>query len=154
MAKETDALLREVTRLFLQVQHDGITCCGTTATGCTFLTEIGRNGAMTLAELSRRTRLDKGWTSRAVEALVQEGLLTKVPSPADRRTVSIDLSPVGAARFAALNDTLNQQAERIMCRIPVAERAQVARSLHLLAEALRAEAAGDPVPTNREEESR
>ena len=128
----------------MQAQREGIACCGTTPTQCTLLTEIGRNGAMTLAALSRRAGLDKGWTSRAVEALVQEGLLTKVPSPNDRRTVSIDLSAEGKARFEQLDRTLNRQAERVMTRIPAQERAQVTRALELLRAALRAEAEGGP----------
>ena len=34
---------------------------------------------MTLAELGRRLRLDKGWVSRTAEVLSQQGLLTKQP---------------------------------------------------------------------------
>ncbi|HWI64062.1 MAG TPA: MarR family transcriptional regulator [Symbiobacteriaceae bacterium] len=140
-----DSLLREVSRLFAQVQREGVACCGTTSTQCTLLTELGRNGPMTLADLGRRVGLDKGWISRAVEGLVQEGLLTKVPSADDRRTVIIDLSPAGHERFAELNRTLNQQAERVLARIPEAQRPGVVAAMELLKEALRAEAAGEPV---------
>ena len=71
-------LLREVARLHAHSQREQVACCnGTTSTQCLILTEVGRNGPMTLADLGRRTSLDKGWLSRAVETLVQEGLLTK-----------------------------------------------------------------------------
>jgi len=149
---QADSLLREVSRLFAQVQREGIACCGTTATQCTLLTELGRNGPMTLADLGRRVGLDKGWISRAVEALVQDGLLTKVPSAEDRRTVIIDLSPAGRARWGELNLTLNQQAERVLARLPQQQRGQVVAALELLTEALRAEAAGEPVLIQLEEE--
>lgn len=153
MSRLAGELLRDVTRLFSQVQRDGVACCGTTSTQCTLLTELGRNGAMTLAELGRRVGLDKGWTSRAVEGLVKEGLLAKEPSEDDLRTVIIDLTPAGSARFVELNTTLNEQAGRIMARVPRAEQEQVTRALALLAEALRAEAANDPVIISLEEMS-
>jgi len=149
MADHTDALLRELTRLFSQVQREGVACCGSTYTQCSLLTELGHSGAMTLADLGRRVELDKGWTSRAVETLVDDGLLIKEPSPEDRRMVSIALTPAGTTRFAELNETLNQQVGRIMGRIPSAERRQVIHALELLVEALRAEAAGEPPHAQR-----
>ena len=135
-------LLREVARLHAHSQREQVACChGTTSTQCLILTEVGRNGPMTLAELGRRTSLDKGWLSRAVETLVQEGLLTKALGDADRRTIRIALSPAGETRSQQLNETLNAHAERVMARIPPAEREQVARILARLYQALQEEAA-------------
>ena len=134
-------LLREVARQHAHSQRERVACChGTTSTQCLILTEVGRNGPMTLADLGRRTSLDKGWLSRAVETLVQEGLLTKALGDADRRTIRIALSPAGETRFQQLNETLNAHAERVMACIPVAEREQVAHALALLHQALQAEA--------------
>lgn len=142
---EAGAVLREVAVLFAQVQREGIACCGTTSTQCSVITELGRGGPMTLAELGRRLGLDKGWTSRTVEALVQEGLLLKEPSATDRRTVIISLTAEGEARYGELNSSLNGQSTRILNRIAPAERERVVRALTLVREALRAEAAGEPV---------
>jgi DNA-binding MarR family transcriptional regulator len=96
---------------------------------------------MTLADLGRRTSLDKGWLSRAVETLVQQGLLTKALGDSDRRTIQIALSPAGETRFQQLNETLNAHADRVMARIPLAERDQVAHALGQLYQALQAETA-------------
>src|SRR5436305_10376966 len=116
-------LLREVARIHVHVQREKVECChGTTSTQCLILTEVGRNGPMTLAELGRRLSLDKGWLSRAVETLVQEGLLTKELGADDRRTIRIAFSPEGETRYQQLNETLNAQAERVMSRLPIAER--------------------------------
>jgi DNA-binding MarR family transcriptional regulator len=134
-------LLREVARLHAHSQREQVACCnGTTSTQCLILTEVGRNGPMTLANLGRRTSLDKGWLSRAVEMLVQQGLLTKVPGDIDRRTIRIALSPAGQTRYQQLNETLDAHAQRVMARIPPAEREQVAHALARLYQALRAEA--------------
>lgn len=135
-------LLREVARLHVHSQREQVACCnGTTSTQCLILTEVGHNGPMTLADLGRRTSLDKGWLSRAVETLVQEGLLTKELGADDRRTIRIGFSSAGETRYQQLNETLNAQAERVMSRIPMAEREPVTHALTLLHQALQAEAA-------------
>src|SRR6516165_655145 len=109
----TGNLLREVARLHVHSQREQVACCnGTTSTQCLILTEVGRYSPMTLAELGRRTSLDKGWLSRAVETLVQHGLLTKTLGEIDRRTIKIALSPAGETRYQQLNETLNAHAER------------------------------------------
>jgi DNA-binding MarR family transcriptional regulator len=130
-------LLREVARLHVQLQRQCVAYCGgTTTTECTVLTELGRSGPVTLAALSRRIGFDKSWTSRAVENLVQEGLVEKVPSTQDRRTVRLSLSPAGEERLAALNHTLNALADQAFEYIPADQHAAVRSSLELLQKAL------------------
>jgi DNA-binding MarR family transcriptional regulator len=134
-------LLREVARLHVLTQREQVECCtGTTSTQCVILTEVGRSGPMTLADLGRRTSLDKGWLSRAVEKLVQEDLLTKALGNDDRRTIRIALSKAGETRFRQLNETLDAHAQRVMARIPSVERENVAQALALLYQSLQAEA--------------
>jgi DNA-binding MarR family transcriptional regulator len=133
-------LLREVARMYMQLQREDVSHCdSTTSTQCTILTELGRNGQMTLADLGRRVGLDKGWMSRTVEGLAEEGLVYKVPSETDRRTIHITLSPTGEARYHALNRTLNAQAERVISHIPATDRDCVFHALQLLREALQSE---------------
>jgi len=107
---------------------------------------------MTLADLGRRTSLDKGWLSRAVEKLVQEGLLSKTLGDDDRRTIRIALSVAGETRFRQLNETLDAHAQRVMARIPKAEQEQVAHALALLCQSLQAEATETPCPPSLGEE--
>jgi len=138
----TYAVLREIVRLYADAQRQGAACCsGTTRTQCLFITAIGWVGEMTLVELAHRLGLDKSWTSRVVDGLVAEGLLLKTPSPKDRRSVLISLSPQGHQRHAALNTTLNAHAARVMDRIPAAKREAVQEALELVLAALRAETA-------------
>src|SRR5216683_729478 len=138
--KSTGALLREVARLHTHLQRENVACCdGTTVTQCTVLTELGRSGPVPLAELSRRIGFDKSWTSRAVEHLVQEGLIEKVPHARDHRMVRLSLSPAGEQRLAELNMTLNRFSEQVMEHIPVEAHVEVHRALGLLLAALQAE---------------
>jgi len=111
-------------------------CSGTTTMQCTVLTELGRSGPVTLATLSRRIGFDKSWTSRAVENLVQEGLVAKVGSTQDRRTVCLSLSPAGEARLVALNAGLNALADQAFEYISAEQHVAVRSSLELLKLAL------------------
>ncbi|GHO95100.1 hypothetical protein KSF_051480 [Reticulibacter mediterranei] len=133
----TGALLREVARLHVQLQRNCVTFCGgTTVTQCTVLTELGRSGEVTLAELSHRIGFDKSWTSRAVEQLVQEGLVVKIPSQTDRRTVRLSLSAPGQDRVQDLHQMLNGLADQALERIPAQEHAAVRTALEWLQKAL------------------
>jgi|SRR5215204_3664223 len=134
------ALLREVARLYLQLQRSCVAACGDpSSTQCFILGEVYRSGPITQADLGRRLGLDKSWMSRAVEALVQEGLLVKNSAPEDRRMVVISLSKTGRKRAEELDRTLNEQAEQIIGRVPERQRPRIYESLRLLREALRAE---------------
>jgi DNA-binding MarR family transcriptional regulator len=145
----TGALLREVARLHTHLQRTNVACCaGTTVTQCTVLTELGRSGPVPLAELSRRIGFDKSWTSRAVEHLVQDGLIEKVSSQSDHRMVRISLSAVGEQRLRDLNGTLGALSERVMERIPASEHEGVERSLTLLLAALQTEVEDPSLPTD------
>jgi DNA-binding MarR family transcriptional regulator len=136
----TGALLREVARLHTHLQRENVACCGgTTVTQCTVLTELGRSGPIPLAALSRLIGFDKSWTSRAVEHLVQEGLIEKVPHASDHRMVRLSLSAAGEQRLAELNTTLNRFSEQVMEHIPVEAHTQVHSTLELLLSALQAE---------------
>jgi DNA-binding MarR family transcriptional regulator len=141
MTQATDsALLREVARLYLQLQRACVAACGdTSSTQCFILGEIHRGGPVTQAELGRRLALDKSWTSRAVDALVEEGLLIKEAAPEDRRAVVISLSKAGKKKAAELDRALNDHAEQIIGRVPQRQRPGVYESLRLLRDALRAE---------------
>ena len=139
-ASATARLLREVARLHVRAQRQTLACTGAGTTQCTILTELGRAPSMTLAELSRRLRLDKGWTSRAVEQLVQEGLVAKAGSENDRRVVALSLTRAGAAQHARLESALDGHVAGVIARVPAAERAAVARALELLHEAYVADA--------------
>ena len=134
------ALLREVARLYLQLQRSCVAACGdTSSTQCFILGEVYRGGPVTQADLGRRLALDKSWVSRAVEALAQEGLLVKGPANEDRRTVVISLSRAGKKRAEELDESLNEQAGQIIGRVPSKQRPGIYESLRLLHDALRVE---------------
>jgi DNA-binding MarR family transcriptional regulator len=61
-----------------------------------FETAVG--GPLRLSELAERMGITAPTASRAVDGLVELGLLERLPDPADRRAVSIDVTAAGRAR--------------------------------------------------------
>lgn len=137
------ALLRAVARLHVRAQRALLASHSASVTQCTILTELGRAQPMMLAELARRLRLDKSWTSRAIDQLVGDGLVEKTSGERDRRTIALALTPAGEAHHRRLESLLDGQVARIISRVPKAERAGVARALDLLHQAYVTELATD-----------
>jgi amino-acid N-acetyltransferase len=133
----TGPLLREVARLYVRAQRTQIACCdGASNVQCHVLTELLRNDGLTQRALVRRLNLDKGWISRAVDALVEEGAITKQQNEVDRRSVKLSLSASGLRRAENLEYQLNSHAGRLLEAIPANRHAQVQEALQLLLLAL------------------
>lgn len=133
-------LLREVARLYVRAQRSAADCCGTTATQCQMLVELDRAGPIAMNDLGTRLSLEKSWVSRAVDTLVNEGLVAKTPNPLDARSWRLVLTPTGRRRCKALNAQLDGHAERLMSRFTCAEQDTVNQGLALILRALREDA--------------
>ena len=136
-------LLREVARLYTRAQRVTADCCRTTNTQCHILTELGRSGAQPMVDLGQRLCLEKSWISRAVDALVEEGLVAKKPNPDDARSWIVTLTAAGKRRVQQLNEQLDAHATQLLSSLTEVERAQVTRSLKLVLDALRIDAGID-----------
>ena len=61
-----------------------------------------RRDGMTMTELSRMLLVSNGNATAIVERLVRDGLVARLPSEADRRLVTVALTPQGLAEFEAI----------------------------------------------------
>ncbi len=136
-------ILREVARLYTRAQRVVADCCRTTNTQCHLLTELGRSGPLPLSELGTRVMLEKSWVSRAVDAMVERGLVTKEPNPLDARSWLVTLTADGDRTVHELNATLDQHAEQLLGALNEKERATVQHSLLILMKALREDTAAN-----------
>ncbi|MER6809229.1 MarR family transcriptional regulator [Spirillospora sp. NPDC000708] len=73
--------------------HAGARACGLGATDLYALNILDLAGAMTPGELSARTGLTTGPTTRLIDRLEEAGYVRRVPVPGDRRKVIVE--PVG-----------------------------------------------------------
>jgi DNA-binding MarR family transcriptional regulator len=119
------ALLREVARMYARTQRVVADCCRTTSTQCHLLTELARIGPLPLSELGTRVSLEKSWVSRAVEAMVDRGLLTKEPNPSVARRWLVTLADDGVRTVDELNQTLDAHAEQPLGSLNTRERVAV-----------------------------
>jgi DNA-binding MarR family transcriptional regulator len=139
----TGGLLREVARMYTRAQRVVADCCRTTNTQCHLLSELGRTGPLPLSELGTRVSLEKSWVSRAVDAMVERGLVTKEPNPADARSWLVTLTAEGERTVKELDRTLDEHADHLLGSLTARERADVERSLLLLMKALREDTAAN-----------
>lgn len=128
-------IFRELARLHVRAQRKEITCSRVSETHCTLLTELGRADAVPMSALVARLQLDKGWVSRAVDQLVQDGLAARRSMDGDRRSIAVSLTVAGRKRFKALELTLNRQIDRVFARLTPRDQGTVSRALALLHEA-------------------
>jgi DNA-binding MarR family transcriptional regulator len=130
-------LLREVARLYTRAQRVLSDCCGTTSTQALMLGELASGGPMPLSDLGTRLMLEKSWTSRAVEGLVQQGLVRKEPNPDDARSWLVSLTAAGTQRVQALNRRLDEHTAELLAPMSASDRQHIDKALRLLLNALR-----------------
>lgn len=134
------SLVREVSRLFVRSQRAQTSCVdGASNVQCHVLTELLRVDGITQQALAERLSLDKAWISRAVDSLVGDGVVSKLPHDLDKRSVQLSLTPLGRVRAEKLENALNAHARQVFDQIPAEKRAQVLDSLNVLFEALHAD---------------
>ena len=106
-------------------------------TQCHMLIELGLAEELTAGELARRLQLDKSTTSRAVNPMIQSGLLSARSDPADRRRKQLSLAAPGAEALRRLDDFADRQVQGALALLRPAQREAVIQGLGLYADALR-----------------
>src|SRR3954462_5141590 len=86
---------------------------GLSAAEARLLWEIGPGGSE-LRSLRARLDLDSGYLTRLVRTLVDAGLVTTVPSPADRRSRLAQLTEKGLAERALLDERSDAVARSVL----------------------------------------
>lgn len=98
------------------------------------LSAVGAFTPLSVNELAHRANLNKGQASRAAQALVEQGLVCKVPSPTDGRGVVLTLTPQGEAVYARIMAVVHRRNEHILSCLDKTERQQLDRLIGRLVE--------------------
>ena len=88
------------------------------------LYELARRGGVTASELGRELELDPGYLSRILQRFERDGLVSRAPSPTDRRQSLLSLTEAGRAAFAPLDARSREEVSALLT--PLAEPAQAA----------------------------
>ena len=98
---------------------------------------------LTMGELSSRLMVSNGNVTGLTDALVREGLVSRVPEPGDRRSLRIKLTSAGKSAFDAMTPTHEQWIDQIMAGLTRADMAHLLELLGKLKQSARG-AAGAP----------
>lgn len=137
MTTSAGTLIRAIVRLYVRDQRKQAKCGdGASTVQCHVMMELLGEEGLAQQALVERLGLDKGWISRAVDALVTEGSISKQASELDRRSVMLSLTAPGRARARQLEGELDRHAAQLLERVPRERQAQVRESLQLLLAAM------------------
>jgi DNA-binding MarR family transcriptional regulator len=99
-------------REFLRLQH------GTTLPRFDVMAALWRQReGMTMSALSRRLLVSNGNSTAVVDRLEKDGLVRRSPSPADRRTVQLTLTPEGLRQFEAMASGHETEVSRLFAEL-------------------------------------
>jgi DNA-binding MarR family transcriptional regulator len=87
------------------------------------LTAIGAFGPLSIKDLARHANLNKGQASRAAQALVEQGLVSKTDSADDGRGVELTLTPAGRKTWRRTMRFVEKRNRQIFGCLSDAERA-------------------------------
>lgn len=87
---------------------------GYSVTETRILFELRQNGQMSANQLIELLHLDKSYISRLIRSFEQKGLLTRLVSEKDRRSLLIRLTPKGQAEADRLIDVTNRKIEALI----------------------------------------
>lgn len=98
----------------------------------TRLLGVLRDRRPTINELAALLELDKSSTSGLVERAERRGLVVRVPSTTDRRSVRVSLTAAGRKLVTRVAAGFEADVSMLLARLPVSDRAALARSVSRL----------------------
>lgn len=136
-AEKADAVLRDIVRLYLELQDSLTQCCdAATSRQCEALLLLADVGDVTVQAFAERMGLEKTWASRLLVRMEKGGFIRRVDNPADQRSLLVKLTAKGRAEQAKLNAGVRERALSLLQCVPAAERTNVERALVHLRDAL------------------
>lgn len=86
------------------------------------LIEIGLNKYATPMAIANNLQMDKSYTSRIINNLVKKDIVTKRPSPEDKRSVQIQLTDHGTQVFNEVNENSNKQVNNLLDHLSASQK--------------------------------
>lgn len=93
---------------------------------------LRREAGASLSEVADHIGLTLPSTSKMVDSLVENGLITRAAAPDDRRRIRLNLTDHGQATLQAMREATEARLAERLAALPPAERALVMRALQAL----------------------
>ena len=101
------------------------------------LYEISHMQQCSAKKIRENITIDEGYLSRIIDKFIKKGLITKTPSPEDRRLHIILLTKKGQEEFSKLNENSNQLISQITEKLSQQENAELVGMMERIRELLR-----------------
>ncbi|RAI82936.1 MarR family transcriptional regulator [Macrococcoides goetzii] len=112
--KEIRRLTRSLSRSLVVSEKEGASCCGLPILQSHILIELGEKNGLSLNELSKQLATEKASLSRAVQALVEKGYVSRNTERKDRRAISIQLTDKGQKSVNDITKDMNRYTEEVI----------------------------------------
>ena len=128
--------------------RDGICCHGISVSQCYALDHLATRGPRTMGELAGDLYLEVSSMTRAVDALVSDGLVDRVEDKRDRRVRRIEITASGRQLLEKIQTDLIREYERVLAEIAPESRPAVIQAVNALLEALQQRHRGSSTETS------
>jgi MarR family transcriptional regulator, lower aerobic nicotinate degradation pathway regulator len=128
----TSRLLNQTAILVGRVVNEALTAEASHRYQFATLATLDAFGAVSQAELCRRTDIDRSDMNAGVNALEAQGIVRRVPDPGDRRQNIVEMTDKGRARFARIKAGVAAAQDRALAPLAKAERRELQRLLKKL----------------------
>ena len=125
-------LLNQTAILVGRVVNEALAVEGTHRYQLAVLATLDAFGAVSQAELCRRTNIDRSDMNAVVNELEAAGIVTRVSDPDDRRQNIVEMTEAGSARFERLKAGLAAAENRALAPLTAADRRELLRLLRKL----------------------
>ena len=125
-------LLNQTAILVGRIVSEALAAEGTHRYQLAVLATLDAFGAVSQAELCRRTNIDRSDMNAVVNALESEGIVTRVSDTDDRRQNIVAMTGTGKARFKRLKAGLAEAENRALAPLGPADRRELLRLLRIL----------------------
>lgn len=125
-------LLNQTAILVGRVVSEALAAEGASRYQLAVLATLDAFGAVSQAELCRRTNIDRSDMNAVVNELEAEGIVTRVSDLEDRRQNIVEMTRTGKARFKRLKAGLAEAEDRALAPLTPADRRELLRLLRML----------------------
>ncbi len=125
-------LLSQTAILVGRVVNEALAVEGTHRYQLAVLATLDAFGAISQAELCRRTNIDRSDMNAVVNELEAEGTVKRLSDPDDRRQNIVEMTKTGKARFKRLKASLAEAEDRALTPLAPADRRELLRLLRIL----------------------
>ncbi|WP_207709799.1 MarR family winged helix-turn-helix transcriptional regulator [Actinomadura macrotermitis] len=136
------AMMVPLGRALMAAERPVLDAHGLTMWGYTVLLGLGDEPVRTQGALAQAIGADKTRIIGVLDDLQESGLIERRPDPGDRRVHLVSLTGAGRRVRAAAQAAIQEREDRLLARLPAADRAPFLRALQALAALPRDEIVG------------